>query len=150
MREIVIHQMLLFFAVFLIGMLCVKQNILRRESLPHLAGLMAKVLLPVMIFSISYFGVTWAMVRQNAVVLLITAGFYLVVSGVIFLTAMTLLISWTFRSSMSIPLTSQTMKNTKLTPQAKSERKPDLIFLSQILPKSQIPDATDCLLCKRL
>ena len=117
MREIVIHQMLLFFAVFLIGMLCVKQNILRRESLPHLAGLMAKVLLPVMIFSISYFGVTWAMVRQNAVVLLITAGFYLVVSGVIFLTAMTLLISWTFRSSMSIPLTSQTMKNTKLTPQ---------------------------------
>ena len=88
MREIVIHQMLLFFAVFLIGMLCVKQNILRRESLPHLAGLMAKVLLPVMIFSISYFGVTWAMVRQNAVVLLITAGFYLIVSGVMFLTAM--------------------------------------------------------------
>ena len=41
-------------------------------------------------------------------------------------------------------------KQRKPSCEAKSERKPDLIFLSQVLPKDQIPDASDCLLCKGL
>lgn len=85
MVHVVIHQMLLFFFVSLIGFACFNHRIITNEALPHIARLMTKVLLPVMIFSVSYFGVTRAMMSQNFIVLPITAIFYFIASVSLYL-----------------------------------------------------------------
>lgn len=87
MQAIVIRQMILFFAVFLVGFFCARRKVIQKEGLPHLARLMAKVLLPVLMFSVTYCGITWSMIRESAVVLLLAAAFYLIVTLVLLGTA---------------------------------------------------------------
>lgn len=83
--SIVVHQMTLFFAILLIGFAAGKLGVIRRAYLPDFAQLVSKLLLPVMLFYMTYAGTTRQMLRENAAMIGLAALFYLMICTVMYL-----------------------------------------------------------------
>ena len=82
MQSIVIQQMILFFVIFMTGLLSAKRGIIAREGLPHIAKTVTKILMPVWIFSAAYFNIDWPMIRDNVIIFVLSAAAYLILSVV--------------------------------------------------------------------
>lgn len=83
MQNIVIHQMILFFTIFMIGLLSAKGGIIAKEGLPQIAKVVTRLLMPVWIFSASYFNIDWPMIRDNVIIFLLSASSYLILTVVL-------------------------------------------------------------------
>lgn len=80
MSAVIIHQIIIFFAVMLVGCLAGKFGIIRNEFLPDLARLLTKILLPALCFYVSYCGVTAKLIVDNAAVIALAIGFYALIA----------------------------------------------------------------------
>lgn len=80
MSAVIIHQIIIFFAVMLVGCLAGKLSIIKEEFLPELAKLLSRILLPALCFYVTYCGVTARLVIDNAIVIVITVAFYVFVA----------------------------------------------------------------------
>jgi predicted permease len=85
--SIVIHQMILFFSVLLVGHMAARQGVIQENYLPELAKLVTKILLPVLFFYMTYAGTTRQMVLDNATIIGLAALFYAVICAVTWLLA---------------------------------------------------------------
>lgn len=80
MSTVIIHQIVIFFAVMLVGCLAGKFGIIRSEFLPELARIISKILLPALCFYVTYCGVTTKLIVENAIVIALTIAFYLFIA----------------------------------------------------------------------
>lgn len=85
--SIVIHQMILFFSILLVGNVAAKQGVIQENYLPDFAKLVSKIFLPVLIFYMTYAGTTRQMVWENAAMIGLTALFYVIISAVTWIIA---------------------------------------------------------------
>lgn len=85
--SIVVHQMILFFSILLVGNVAAKQGVIQENYLPDLAKLVSKIFLPVLIFYMTYAGTTRQMVWENAAMIGLAALFYVVISAVTWIIA---------------------------------------------------------------
>lgn len=77
--SIVIHQMILFFSILLVGYVAAKLGIIQENYLPELAKLLSKLLLPVLLFYMTYAGTTRQMIKDNAITIGLAALFYVII-----------------------------------------------------------------------
>lgn len=56
--SIVIHQMIIFFIILLVGYIAAKLKIIKEDYLSELAKIISKILLPVLLFYMTYTGTT--------------------------------------------------------------------------------------------
>ena len=80
MSAVIIHQIIIFFAVMLMGCLAGKLGIIKKESLPDLASIISKILLPALCFYASYSGVTTKLLIDNVVVVVLAIAFYVFIA----------------------------------------------------------------------
>ena len=72
---IVLHRMIIFFLILLLGAFCGRKKIIAEEYLPNLQQLITKVFLPVLIFYGTYTGANWQDVVDNAAIIVFAAIF---------------------------------------------------------------------------
>ena len=80
--SVVLHQMGVFFLIVLVGMAASRLGVVKRDYLKELASLVSKVFLPALIFYMTYHGTTRQQVLDNVPMIVLAAGFYLVVSAI--------------------------------------------------------------------
>jgi len=85
--SIVVHQMILFFSILLVGNVAAKQGVIQENYLPDFAKLVTKILLPVMYFYMTYAGTTRQMVLDNVAIIGLAALFYVTICSVTWLLA---------------------------------------------------------------
>lgn len=85
--ELTLSHMIVFFLVFAVGVVAARMRAIPQDALPHLAQLITKVLLPVMIFYSTYANCTRQTILENWQMVLLAALFYAQISLVMFLLA---------------------------------------------------------------
>lgn len=85
--ELTLSHMIVFFLVFAVGFAAARARAIPQDALPHLAQLITKVLLPVMIFYSTYANCTRQTILENWQMVLLAALFYALISLVTFLLA---------------------------------------------------------------
>ncbi|HIW77264.1 MULTISPECIES: AEC family transporter [Gordonibacter] len=80
--DIVLNQMIVFFLVLLTGAAASKLGVIRKDYLPDFAKLISKVLLPVMLFFLTYSRSTRETVFENLPMIGLAAAFYVVIIAV--------------------------------------------------------------------
>lgn len=85
--NITLERMLIFFAIFLLGLFLVKSSIIRKEYLGDYAKLVTKVFLPVTVFTTLVSSTTAQMITDNLMLIPLSAAFYAVITSVLFLLA---------------------------------------------------------------
>lgn len=91
--ELTLSHMIVFFLVFAVGFAAARARAIPQDALPHLAQLITKVLLPVMIFYSTYANCTRQTILENWQMVLLAALFYALTSLVTFLLAKALRIA---------------------------------------------------------
>lgn len=84
---ITLERMLVFFLILAVGFAAARLGVIGRDFLPGLAGLITKVLLPVMIFYSTCTGCTRQALFDNLAMVVLAALFYATASLVLFLLA---------------------------------------------------------------
>lgn len=79
--------MLIFFLVFAVGFVAARLHVVKDESLPGLAQLITKILLPAMIFYSTYANCSRQTIIDNWQMVLLAAVFYALISLVMFVVA---------------------------------------------------------------
>lgn len=87
MFDTTLHQMILFFLVLCIGFIAAKAGVIKRETLPSFSKIVVSVLLPALILYSTYTGVAREAVLGNLSMLLLAAGFYLLMIAVTYVLA---------------------------------------------------------------
>lgn len=72
---IVLHQLIQFFVMLVCGYVVARKGVISKDFLDGLAGLMMKLLIPLLIFSNAMNATTWRMVVSSAEILWLTAAF---------------------------------------------------------------------------
>lgn len=85
--DITLERMLVFFLILAVGFAAARLGVIGRDFLPGLAGLITKVLLPVMIFYSTCTGCTRQALFDNLAMVVLAALFYATASLVLFLLA---------------------------------------------------------------
>ena len=85
--NITLERMLIFFAIFLLGLFLAKSSIIRKEYLGDYAKLVTKVFLPVTVFTTLVSSTTAQTVIDNLMLIPLSAAFYAVITAVLFLLA---------------------------------------------------------------
>jgi len=80
MQAIVMHQMGIFFMVFVVGLFAAKRGVIGKEGLPQIANVLTKLLMPVWIFCTAYYNNSWELIRDNSRILLLSIGAYLLLA----------------------------------------------------------------------
>ena len=82
--EVTLYRMLIFFFVLAVGFAAAKKGVISERFLPDLAKLITKVLLPVLIFYMTYMGTTRDAFVAGMPVLAFSVAFYLGLTVVLF------------------------------------------------------------------
>lgn len=84
---ITLERMLIFFAIFLLGLFLAKKSVIRKEYLGDYAMLVTKVFLPVTVFTMMASSTTAQMIIDNLMLIPLSAAFYAAITAVLFLLA---------------------------------------------------------------
>ena len=82
--EVALNTMIVFFLILAVGYIAGKRGIISQESMPSLASIATKVLLPAQIFFATYVGTTRETIIANLPMIALAAGFYVVIGIVTF------------------------------------------------------------------
>ena len=83
--EVALDTMIVFFLVLAVGYVAAKFGIIAEKTMPNLAEIVTKVLLPAQIFFATYVGTTRQMIIDNLSMIAVSAVFYLAVGTLAFL-----------------------------------------------------------------
>lgn len=81
------ETMAIFFILLAVGFLAAKIGIIKKEGMGQLSQLITKIFLPVLIFNATATSVTLDLVRQNAIILPLSAGAYAALAAIAFAVA---------------------------------------------------------------
>lgn len=87
MLSTTVNQMALFFMILCVGFIASKAKVVKKESLPHLSNIIVSVLLPALILFSTYTGTTRGAIFDNLPMILLSIGFYLLITTVMFIAA---------------------------------------------------------------
>ncbi len=85
--DVVLHTMIIFFAILLVGFVAGKLGVIQKDSMPGFARLITKILLPCLIFYATATGCTRRAMAENLPMMGLSAGFYALIICITFVLA---------------------------------------------------------------
>ena len=82
--EVTLHRMIIFFLILAVGFIAGRTGVIKKDYLPHLAQVITKILLPVLIFYGTITSATVQNIVENWVFIAFAIVFYVVVALILF------------------------------------------------------------------